>query len=1012
MSQARLEIALREGLFDPAGAGLKKRAHEYFGIELEEVRLIRVYTFDLDLSRDELETVRTQILTNPVTEVSSFRPLAAGFDLLIWVGLRPGVKDNPGDTAKEAIASHFRRSFGDGEKVFTSQLFQVKGDLTRAQAETLARELLANDLIQQWRVYSREEWDPAEGLGLILPKVELSTRPTFARLDIPDDAALLALSRERSLAVHPADAPVIRAYFQDPKRIADRGKVGLGPQPTDVELEYLSQARSDHCNHNTFQGLFRYAELGDSPDKKPPLVIDNLFKTCIKDPTLKIQANKDWVVSVLWDNAGAAAFDGEWLYTITGETHNSPSNMEAYGGAITGIVGVYRDPMGTGLGSKLILGTYGFCVGPRDYNGPLKPKLPPRRLLDGVIEGVKDGGNKSGVPTGFGLVHFDEAYLGKCLVYVTALGLMPRYIKGREAWKKQPHPGDLIIMAGGRVGKDGIHGVTASSEVYSDKTPAGHVQIGDPYTQKKLHDFIMEVRDEGLISYITDNGGGGLSSSVGESARLSGGAEVRLEKVPLKYAGLELWEIWVSESQERMTLALPPENQERFFDLARKHDVEATVIGEYNDSGRLMLTHEGKCCALVDVDFADQGFPQWEFEAEWIPPRLRGLSEPVIQLAGNYGEILADLLASPNLAQKNWIIRQYDHEVQAGAVIKPLGGVDRDVPADAVVYRPVLDSDRGLGLSQCLNPSYGRIDTRAMTAATLDEAVRRLVAVGADPDQVGAVDNFCWPSIQYDPQTNPDGKYKAAQLVRSAQALKETCLAFGIPLLSGKDSMYVDGMLEGPYGERRKVSGPCTLQITATSIVPDATKAVSLEPKAAGDLVFLLGETKDELGGSAFYELVGPPDNKLGLNAPLLDAEKNLALYRACHAAMNKGLIRSAKALTWGGLAVAAAYACFGSGMGLELDLSQAPCPKGLDPARLLFSESCGRLLATVAPEDQEAFEQALAGHEWGCLGRVNKDPVLIFHGRGQDGRASEPLMNTPVAELKTAWEKLFGGLI
>ena len=1006
MSPARLEIALKQGLYDPAGAGLKSRALDYFGIRIREARLIRVYTFDLELSQKELETVRTEILTNPVTEVSSFAPLAREFDRLIWVGFRPGVKDNPGDTAKEAVANHFRRSFPDQDKIFTSQLYVLRGELRQEQTETLARELLANGLIQQWRVFSPSDWDPEQGLGLILPKVELSTKPGFSTLAIPDDAALMALSDQRSLSLHPADAPVIRDYFQDPGRIAAREKVGLGPQPTDVELEYLSQARSDHCNHNTFQGLFTYTEMGESPDNEKPLILDNLFKTCIKDPTLAIQAQKDWIVSVLWDNAGAAAFDDRWLYTITGETHNSPSNMEAYGGAITGIVGVYRDPMGTGLGSKLILGTYGFCVGPRDYKGPLKPELHPRRLLDGVIAGVKDGGNKSGVPTGFGLLHFDPAYLGKCLVYVTALGLMPRKIKGREAWKKKPNPGDLIVMAGGRVGKDGIHGVTASSSGYSDKTPAGHVQIGDPYTQKKLHDFILEVRDEGLISFITDNGGGGLSSSVGESARLSGGAEVQLEKVPLKYAGLELWEIWVSESQERMTLALPPENEARFFELAKKHDVEATVIGGFNDSGQLKLTHEGVCCALVDIDFADQGFPQWEFQAVWNPPRNRGLTEPVIQEPKDFGPLLAGLLASPNLAQKNWIIRQYDHEVQAGAAIKPLCGIARDIPSDAVVYRPVLDSERGLALSQCLNPSYGRIDTYHMTAATMDEALRRLVAVGADPDRVGAVDNFCWPSIQHHPKTNPDGKYKAAQLVRSALALKDTCLAFGIPLLSGKDSMYVDGLVEGPYGERRKVSGPCTLQITATSILDDVKKAVSLEPKAAGDLVYILGRTADELGGSAFYELAGPPENRLGLNVPQADPQRHLALYRAYHRAVGKGLVRSAKALTRGGLAVATALACFGSGLGLELELSALPTEGRPSDAALLFGESCGRLLVSVAPEDRERFEKTLAGHDLALLGKVTAEPVLKIVNPGRE------LLKASLADLKQAWEKLFGGLV
>ena len=1006
MTKARLEVTLREGLFDPAGAGLVSRAWDYFGLKLDRARLIQVYMFDLDLSGEELELVRTEILTNPVTQVSSFTPLAKGFDWLIWVGLRPGVKDNPGDTAKEAVESHFKRNLSEEDRIFTSQLYVLTGDLDREEVGKLARELLANDLIQQWRIMAAQDWDPDQGLGLIMPRVELSTKPTYSALELGSPEELLALSAERSLAIHPADAPVILDYFKNPDRIGQRQEAGLSPHPTDVELEYLSQARSDHCNHNTFQGLFRYRELGLGSERSQETEIDNLFRSCIKEPTLKIQAGKDWVVSVLWDNAGAAAFDDEHLYTITGETHNSPSNLEAYGGSITGIVGVYRDPLGTGLGSKLILGTYGFCVGPRDYAGPLKPHLHPRRLLDGIIEGVKDGGNKSGVPTGFGLLHFDPDYLGKCLVFVTAVGLMPKFVKGRETWKKRPNPGDLIVMAGGRVGKDGIHGVTASSEGYSDKTPAGHVQIGDPYTQKKLHDFILEVRDEGLITHLTDNGGGGLSSSVGESARLCGGAEVWLEKVPLKYPGLMLWEIWVSESQERMTLALPPENRDRFFELASKHNVEATVIGVFNDSGRLKLSYEGRCCAFLDVDFAEQGFPQWEFEAEWIPPRLRGLSEPVVEEPKDYGELLSDLLATPNLAARNWIARQYDHEVQGGAVIRPLCGRDRDVPSDAVVYRPVLTSHQGLGLSQCLNPDYGRIDTKAMTAATLDEAVRRLTAVGADPDRIGAVDNFCWPSILYHPRANPDGRYKAAQLVRSAQALKETCLAYGLPLLSGKDSMYVDGLVEGPYGERRKVSGPCTLQITATGLVPDSRLALSLEPKAEGDLVYLLGLTRNELGGSAFYRLVGPPGNKLGLNVPLAKPGEHLELYRAFHRAALAGLARSAKALTRGGLAPAAALACFAAGLGMELDLDLLPREGSLGRPARLFSESCGRLLVTVAPGDRTAFEKALGSAALGLIGRATGRQRL----RITDG--PRELLDLPLEELKAAWLKPFGGLI
>ncbi len=999
MKPSRLEIALKPELFDPAGASLAKKAKNYLNLNIASARRIDVLTFDLPLSAAELDEVRREIFTNPVTHVSSFSPLADDFDWLIWIGLRPGVKDNPGDTAKEAVESHFRRKFGEGDKVFASLMYVLKApELRREQVELIASELLANDLIQRWRIISRDEWDPQVGIGLELPKVELTTQPVFMEMDIPTDEALMALSEARSLALYPADVPVIRAYFDRAEKAAERKRVGLTAKPTDVELEFISQARSDHCNHNTFRGVFTYRDLATGESE----VINNLFATCIKEPTLKIQAEKDWVVSVLWDNAGVAKLDDDWLYTVTGETHNSPSNMEAYGGAITGIVGVYRDPLGTGLGSRLFLGAYGYCVGPLDYAGPLKPHLHPRRLLDGVIEGVKDGGNKSGVPTGYGLVYFDKRYLGKCLVYVTALGVMPKKAAGKNTWEKKPQPGDLVIMAGGRVGKDGIHGVTASSKGYSDKTPAGHVQIGDPYTQKKLMDFILEVRDEGLITFITDNGGGGLSSSIGESARLSGGAEVWLDKVPLKYPGLKLWEIWVSESQERMTMALPPENEKRFFELAEKHAVEATVIGRYTDTGKLHLSYDGVTCAFVDVDFTDKGFPQWEFEAEWRPPEMRGLTEPVITEPKDWARLLTDLLATPNLAAKNWIIRQYDHEVQGGAVIKPLCGVDRDVPADASVYRPILESRRGLALSQCLNPSYGDIDTYHMTAATLDEAVRRLIAVGADPEQIGAVDNFCWPSIIYDPKTNPDGKYKAAQLVRSCLALRDVCLSYGVPLLSGKDSMYVDGRLAGPYGERRKISGPPSLQITATSIVPDITEAVTIEPKAAGDLVYLLGETHDELGGSAYYEFMG----QVGLNAPRLHPGETWPLYTALHKAIRSGLVCSAKVLARGGLAVASALACFASGLGLELDLDAMSADSDLGAAARLMSESCGRFLVTVAPNDRAEFERVMAGRTFALVGLVTAEPKLIFR------RGAETIMAAETAELKAAWLAPFGGLV
>ncbi|MBW2092131.1 MAG: phosphoribosylformylglycinamidine synthase subunit PurS, partial [Deltaproteobacteria bacterium] len=869
----RLEIALKPDLLDPQGESLKSRAKDYFNLPVQGVRVVQVLTIDAELTADQLETARQRIFTNPVTQVSSYKPLAREFSFALWVGFRPGVRDTAGSTAQEALEDFFQIRLSPDEAVYTSQIYLVNGpDLKRDDVELMARELLANEIIQTWRVIARDEWDPETGIGIIIPKVILAHEPTVTEISITSDEELLRISDERDLALNPNDVPTIREYFLRPEVLQARREVGLS-LPTDVELEYIAQARSDHCNHNTFNGLFHYHDLATGEK----IEVNNLFKTYIEAPTRQLAEKKPWVASVLWDNAGVGRFDQDHYYTITGETHNSPSNMEAYGGAITGIVGVYRDPMGTGLGSRIILGTYGYCVGPRDYDGPLTAHLHPRRLLDGVIEGVKDGGNKSGVPTPFGEVFFHPSYMGKCLVFVTAVGLMPAQVAGRPSEKKTTSPGDLIIMCGGRVGKDGIHGVTASSEEYSEHTPAGHVQIGDPYTQKKMHDFLLEARDEGLIEFITDNGGGGLSSSIGESSMYSNGAEVDLDLVPLKYEGLDQWEIWVSESQERMTVAVKPENLERFMALSDLHAVKSTVIGRYTGEGKLHLKYQGKTCAYVDLDLLKSDFPQWEFEAEWLPPEQRGMTEPVLGRSRDLTRLLTDMLARPNICSKEWIARQYDHEVQGASVIKPLVGVYRDTPSDAVVCSPVLGSTRGLAVAQAINPTYAAIDAYHMVSATVDEAVRRLLAVGADLDHIGGVDNFCWPNIQFDPHSNPDGKFKAAQLVRANWALSKACLAYAIPLLSGKDSMYVDGNLAGPYGERHKVSGLPTLQFTATSVIQDVMRCQTMDFKAPGDLIYVLGVTRDELGGSEYYDLFG----YLGLNVPRTDFDANLSLYKA-----------------------------------------------------------------------------------------------------------------------------------
>jgi phosphoribosylformylglycinamidine synthase subunit PurSL len=995
----RIEIAQRSELPDAEGLSVRQKAADYFGIKVDAIRTIHVLTLDAALSEAQVQAVRKEIFTNPVTQISSLAPLELDFDWCIWVGFRPGVRDTAGSTGQEAIEDLLGCRFAEEEGLYTSKRYCLKGQaLTRGQMDRIASELLANDIIQRWQVFQRADWRPEEGVGFPISKVRLDHQPQVSTLAIDSDATLKALSDARNLALNPNDIPVIRGYFRDPDVQAIRKAVGLS-DPTDLELEYISQARSDHCNHNTFRGRFAYLDLATGEREE----IVSLFNTCIKTPTLALQKEKPWVKSVLWDNAGVGEFDADHLYVITGETHNSPSNMEAYGGAITGIVGIYRDPMGTGRGARLIMGSYGYCVGPRDYDGELQPRLHPRRLLDGVIEGVRDGGNKSGIPTPFGQVLFHPGYLGKCLVFVTALGIMPARINGEPAFEKTILPGDRVVMCGGRVGKDGIHGVTAASEVFSADTPAGHVQIGDPYTQKKMHDFLLEARDEGLTRFITDNGGGGLSSSVGETARFSKGVVVDLEKVPLKYDGLDQWEIWISESQERMTVAVPPAHIDRFLELSRRHAVESTVIGTYTDSGMLHIRYNGETCAYVDLDFLESGFPRWEFAAHWIPPELRGLAEPVLKAPTDYQALLLDLLARPNIATKEWVARQYDHEVQGSSVIKPLVGRGRDMPSDAAVIRPVLTSQRGLVFAQSLLPWYSAIDAYHMTACTIDEALRRHIAVGGDPDHTGGVDNFCWPSIQYHPEDNPDGRFKAAQLVRACKALKEITLAYGIPLLSGKDSMYVDGHLMGPYGESHKVSAPETLQFSTTGVIEDINRCVTMEPKRAGDLLYILGRTRDELGGSEYYERFG----YIGLKVPQVRPTEHLPLYRALHRAIEAELCASVHGIFRGGLGIHLAFMAMGADLGLTVDLAKVPGEGTLNEAALIFSESAGRFLVTVSPAHQAAFENLMKSQILACIGEVTAEARLTI--RSLEG---EELTTLEVAEMRNAWKTPFGHLL
>ncbi|MBN2793179.1 MAG: phosphoribosylformylglycinamidine synthase, partial [Desulfuromonadales bacterium] len=618
----------------------------------------------------------------------------------------------------------------------------------------------------------------------------------------------------------------------------------------------------------------------------------------------------------------------------------------------------------------------------------LPPRLlHPRRIFEGVVEGVEHGGNKSGIPTINGSIVFDERFAGKPLVYCGTASFMPRLLHGRPGHEKKAQVGDHIVMTGGRIGKDGIHGATFSSEELHEGSPVTAVQIGDPITQRKMFDFLLIARDRGLYNSITDNGAGGLSSSVGEMAEDTGGFELHLDRAPLKYPGLRPWEILISEAQERMTLAVPPEKLNEFISLAREMDVEASDLGRFTASGYFHCLYAGETVCYLSMDFIHAGVPQMVIPAKW---EVKPLSEPDFPQPDNLGQELERLLGRLNICSKESVVRRYDHEVQAGTVIKPLVGVVNDGPSDAAVFRPLFDSFEGVVVAHGICPSYSDIDTYHMMACAIDEGLRNYVAVGGNIDHVAGLDNFCWCDPVLSDRT-PDGPYKAAQLVRANQALYDYCVAFGVPLISGKDSMKNDYQI----GDQ-KISIPPTVLFSVIGKIEDIRSAQTMDVKRPGDLIYLLGTTADELGGSEYYAQHG----SLGAKVPKVDASTALKRYRTLNAAQDQGLIASCHDLSDGGLGVALAESAFAGGYGAEVSLAAVETFEPLRADRVLFSESQSRLLVTVAPHHRDAFEALFAGQSCSHIGQVSESPELIIKDLG-----GEPLVRASITALKSAWQ-------
>ncbi len=929
-------------------------------------RIVDVYTIEHDIEQAANVQALSKSFVNPVTQKLLSPGDEGDFDWALEIGFLPGVTDNIGHTVSELSAL----TLNDNQPVYSSQVIYLKGKLDEVDVKNIAASL-HNPLIQRASIKDAAQYKTDGGMDVVVPKVRLSNDHLVADdvdLNI-SDADLAAIgkdgiknadgTRRGPLGMSLLYMQAVQNYFKKQGRPAK-----------DIEIETLAQTWSEHCKHTIFASPIDDIKGG-------------LYKHYIKRATQEIRdarGKDDICVSVFKDNSGGIVFDDQWLITDKVETHNSPSALDPFGGAITGIVGVNRDCLGFGQGAKPVLNRYGFCLAdpnskPDFYRGKGKVNkaLSPATIMKGVIHGVNHGGNCSGIPSPQGFLYFDDRYAGKPLVFAGTVGVIPREINGKKAHEKCAQVGDLIVMVGGKVGRDGIHGATFSSVALDEGSPATAVQIGDPITQKKFTDAIIkDIRALGLYNAITDNGAGGLSSSVGEMGGDTNGFTVELDKVPLKYPGMQPWEIWISESQERMTMAVPPKNIEKLQSLLAKRGSESWVIGTFTNSGKCHVTWHGETVMDIDMDFLHDGVPETPLKTTFT---RGGEDEPNLPAPANYSETLLAMLSRLNICSKEFVAVQYDHNVQGSAVLGPLQGKGQ-VYAEATVSRPVLNNPRGVVLSQGLAPLYSDIDTYHMATASLDIAVRNAVAAGCPINHLAILDNFCWCSSE-----EPE---RLGQLKRACEAIYDLAVLYQTPFISGKDSMFND--FKGYDGNDNpvKISIPPTLLVSGIGVMQNVVQAVSLDPKMAGDLVYLLGQTKDELGASEYYAMNG----KLGSNVPETDGAANLALYKAITKANASHWIASAMPVTLGGLGVALAKKCIASNLGMDLRLLSSMT---LD--KYLFSESTGRVVITINPKYKQDIE-FLFGADAHFLGTMTSTPTLSIDG-----------IETPVAKLETAYK-------
>lgn len=921
---------------DPRSAGFLSDAHALGFHHLQSLECQDLYFIEGQLSPEEARQLALALLSDPVTQKAEYaildtqtsQPRITNLEYSsLEVALRPGVTD---PVAEQIVRAAHELGFEGVKRAATGLRFLLKWDtgkpnnsLSAFPVERLAKQLLVNNVIQHW------------ALGEITPPFPQEAQASGEVEIIPIRSLsadeLLSLSSNRRAALDLAEMQAIQAYYRKINR-----------DPTDVEFETIAQTWSEHCVHKTFKA--RVDVRTSNTEYSNLETVDSLLKTYLKAATDKIAA--PWVISAFVDNAGVIDFDDEFEISFKVETHNHPSAIEPFGGANTGVGGVIRDVLG--VSAKPIAATDILCFGPQNLNPDGLPEgvLHPRRIQSGVVAGVQDYGNKIGIPTVNGAILYDEGYTANPLVFCGCVGIAP---KGKH--RKNPQPGDRVIVLGGRTGRDGLRGATFSSmtmDAQTGEVSGASVQIGDPITEKGLIDVITRARDAGLYNDITDCGAGGLSSAAGEMASKIG-AEIELQNVRLKYPGLAPWEIWLSEAQERMVLAVPSEKLPALQDLCDTFDTELTDIGVFTGDGRLIVRYGGKTVLELQNEFLHEGIPQRQLEAVIDKSKFDRLifeeSNPEYRIPNSDvpARLLA-LLASPNIASKAAVIRIYDHEVQGGTVVKPLTGIEADAPSDAAVLKPIgIRGTKGIVLSNGINPEYGKRDAYRMALSVIDEAIRNAVAVGADPERIAILDNFCWG--------DPKRPETMGSLVEACRGCHDGALLFSTPFISGKDSLNNEYL--GPDGQRHAI--PPTLLISAIGIIEDVNKAVTMDLKAPGSELYLIGEL--------------PKPNSAVPDVPAHAP----ALYCALHKAILEGWVRSCHDLSEGGLAVAAAEMCIGGRLGLVLDESI--------PAEACFAETNGCLLAEIVPAAESAFRALFIDLPLKRIGSVTAEPVLKIAG-------------------------------